>query len=650
MIKELVNFIADLELNDPDIHQKGVELREGLYLLVRVNEDGTLSIIHQLPYYDKKVDDRKILKSQIKDENLELYNRCLALQQVWTPVAQTKIFNPNAKIFGVTCSPFALGFNKKNIDGKDVSSKDSQIEKVKNGVIQYFETAKKYIETPNEDLKAQFSRWFNTFSEYCKNNLLDLLKTIEDYKEVKEGGDFTVFLILEEPTFQHFKLVHDAYFDKNIFNKEEFNKEDNEGLMRGVPDSLYTYNGKKPFLQHQSSPFNLKFRTSGNDAKTIWQFYNLQKRVLPNPLPIFIDKRELKLNSLMVTLFNDEKKESYTEIIKTLFSKHNEDLGGYYLLFILKGDIIDLDFVPNFQFHLEGCELRQTDCLNCNYQDKTGQLVQWKLRGKIDNIFDFQNSLANRLLGVELETNTKAWGKWLKYFGEVEYNPKYMTETQYNLFLKYRLAFYNYVYKSQRNAINKRMFDDIMINGIISDLREDEVKDNRHTKQYDIKEKLLIWFSLFDFFEQNYKNKKDMINLSQDLFDELKAFAKSEAPSLKTFSPDLFAFASGQLIREILQKSKSDKRSHALLEPFLQKTDVNLFKLAIARTFDTYKHEFKLFSTNKRNELDRVMSLVMGASDPNVNVKEQLPMILAGYLSFRRNFPKTGTVCACLSN
>jgi CRISPR-associated protein Csh1 len=630
MIKEIVNFIRDLEQNDPEIHLKKVELKEGLYLFIRFDEFGKIQIVDQLPYYDKKEGEAKVTRKLTQSANLNLFQRCLALQQVLIPVAPTKIFNSTAKIFGVTCSPFALGFNKKNIDG-DKSKKDAQSKKIRDALIQYFETAKKYIEVDDEAMKIQFTAWFNVFSEYCKFNLLDLLDTLDDYKSVKEGGIFNTFLILDEPEFIHFKIVHDEYFTKNIFNREEFNKLDSNGLITGVPDSLYTYNPKKTYLQHQSSPFNLNFRTSADEAKVIWQFYNLQKRILPNPLPIFIDKKEL--NSKVVRLYNEEKKDSFTDIIQSLFVDKKDDLGGFYLLFIQKGEIIDLDYVPNFQYNIYNCELLQTSCLNCDYVNKDGNLVFWKLKGQIKDIFSFQNKFANKVLGLELETSTKTGSKWLKYFGDVEYNPKYMTETQHNLFLKYRLSFYNYIYKSQRKAISKRMFDDIMINGIIDDLRHDEVKDNRHTKQYDIKEKILIWFSLYDFFEQNNINKIDMINLTQQLYDELKAFAKSSEVNLNTISPELFAFASGQLIREILQKSKSDKRSHALLEPFLQKTDTNLFKLAIAKAFETYKHEFVLYSGNKRYEFDRTMSLVMGASDDKTNIKVLLPYILSGYFS-----------------
>ncbi|MDV7397609.1 hypothetical protein RZS08_39780, partial [Arthrospira platensis SPKY1] len=120
---EIVNFIQDLEQNDPDIHLRNVELKEGLYLFVRFDEYGKIEIVSRLPYYDKKVEETKITKDQVQSNNFDLYKRCLSLQQFLMPVAPSKIFNPNAKIFGVSCSPFALGFNKKNIDG-DPGKKD----------------------------------------------------------------------------------------------------------------------------------------------------------------------------------------------------------------------------------------------------------------------------------------------------------------------------------------------------------------------------------------------------------------------------------------------------------------------------------------------------------------------------------------------
>lgn len=622
MIQEIINFVADLKANNENILSEGSTLTEGLYLFINIDEAGHLSVVEKLPYYDTTIDSKKVNKDKVQSDSQALFDRCLELQQVLKPVAQTKIFNPIEKIFGATCSAFALGFNKKNIVKSDG-------EKIKRGLHQYFDKAKEYLKVENADFEFEFKSWCNTFSEYCKHNFLDFLSSIKEYTESKD--DFKVFILLNEPTFEHFKIIYDNYFDKNIFNKDEYSIKDDAGNIYGVPDSLYTYNGKKPYLQHLTAPINLKYRTLAKEAKIIWEFYQIQrKKVLPNPLPVFVDKREL--NGEMVGMFNENNKLSYTNIIKSLFDKHQSDLGGYYLIFFeMKGDIIDFDFVSNFQYHLSNCELKQTDCLNCDYASSDNQKVRWKLAGKVENIFTFQNRVANRIVGMEMETDTKEGRRWLKYFGEIEYNPKYMTDIQYNLFLKYRVSFYNYIYKAQRNAIDSRMFHDIMLHTILDDIRHDEVKDNKHSNQYAIKQKLLIWLSLYHFFDQN-KNS-DMINLTQQLFDKLKAYANGETEIGDNLEPELFAFSSGQVIREILQKSKSTNSSHDLLEPFLQKTDVNLFKLAIAKVFETYKHEFTLYSSNKRYAFDRVISLVMGASDNNLNIKELLPFTLAGYFA-----------------
>lgn len=623
MIKEIINFVADLKANNENILNEGSTLAEGLYVFIRIDETGHLNIVEKLPYYDTTVDLKKISKERVQSDSQLLFDRCLELQQVLKPVAQTKIFNPIEKIFGATCSAFAIGFNKKNIIKSDN-------EKIKRGLHQYFDKAKEFLKVDNKDFEGEFVGWYNTFSEYCKHNFLEFLSSIKEYKESKD--DFKVFILLNEPTLEHYQIIYDNYFDKNMFNKDEYSIKDEHDNIYGVPDSLYTYNGKKPYLQHLTAPINLKYRTLSKDAKTIWEFYQIQrKKVLPNPLPVFVDKREL--NGEMVGMFNEDKKLSYTSIIKTLFNNHQSDLGGYYLIFfeMKGGDIIDLDFVSNFQFYLSNCELKQTDCLNCDYTSSDSQKVRWKLVGKVENIFTFQNKVANRIVGMEMETDTKEGKRWLKYFGEIEYNPKYMTDIQYNLFLKYRVSFYNYIYKAQPNAIDSRMFHDIMLNTILDDLRHDEVKENRHTKQFEIKQKILIWFSLFHFFDQN-KNS-DMINLTQQLFDKLKSYANDETEIGDNVEAELFAFSAGQAIREILQKNKSSNSSHDLLEPFLQKTDVNLFKLAIAKAFETYKHEFTLYPSSKRYAFDKVMSLVMGASDNNLNIKGLLPFTLAGYFA-----------------
>jgi len=214
----------------------------------------------------------------------------------------------------------------------------------------------------------------------------------------------------------------------------------------------------------------------------------------------------------------------------------------------------------------------------------------------------------------------------LRYFDEIDNNPKYITANTYIQIMRYRKSFYDFIYKSKHQAITNLMFQDIMKSSILDDIRH----DNDYNKTRDIKEKLNIWFSLYNYFNNN-KNDEDMVNKTKELFEKVSKIAKNEQERMQ--SDDEFAFASGQLIRTILNKSKTGERTHSLLEPFLQKTNAQQYKLAIARAFETYKHEFMFYKGNKRYEFDKIMSEVMGFEPDEMNLKNQLPLVLAGYFA-----------------
>ena len=123
-----------------------------------------------------------------------------------------------------------------------------------------------------------------------------------------------------------------------------------------------------------------------------------------------------------------------------------------------------------------------------------------------------------------------------------------------------------------------------------------------------------------------------MVNKTQHMAVRMKEIVNEEGEEVFR-DDDEFAFASGQLIRYLLAQNESASRTHALLEPFLQKVEPGLFKLAIARTFDTYKHALKFYKGANRYAFDKIMSAVMGAEPSNGNMKDHLPMILAGYFA-----------------
>jgi len=94
-----------------------------------------------------------------------------------------------------------------------------------------------------------------------------------------------------------------------------------------------------------------------------------------------------------------------------------------------------------------------------------------------------------------------------------------------------------------------------------------------------------------------------------------------------------FAFAAGQVIYYILQKSKSADTSYQRLEPYLQQVTCEGLKKAIANDFARYKHE------NYSTRFEKAAAFVL-TYQTEENMKKVLPEILAGIFSNNQLFPK----------
>jgi len=608
MIKEICQFVEMLEKDTPDLFEEGGKLKEGIYVAldIRLN-DGK--------FYLHNVDENgSILQNDIglytkKTEMTPFFEKCRLIMQASKPVSAAKIFNPNKKIFNVTCSPYAVGFTKKILD-KNLP----EIEQL--GIMselsnQYFKKAEEFIED------GQSRVWFESLKNYLTSHLWSILEKV-GYNELKEA--FAVIFFLKEPTIDAYKIPYQKYLGLNVFNKAEYNTLYND-ITYGISDSLSSFNGKKMFLQHQSASFRYNFRINGEDAQLIWKFYQLQQnKQLPNPLPIFVDKEEANLNSDVVKLFNEEGKASYSEIISSLLNRRRTNLQNFYLLFIQKGQIIDLDFVPTFKYILKDKE-------NNDFQieDLFGHETSSYFDSSKDNVFDFQINVVNFIFNRQLIQQTKTGSLWIKYFDDLEIKPDFgLTDSIYNLLNKFRRSWYDFVYKSMHNEITMTMINEMFIDSIVDDLRHDE----EMKKTFQIRKKISLWFGLQPLFDNQFK-QKNMANKTQELQTKLRTVAQTE--TLHIENDGEFAFAAGQIIWKLLIQSESANRTHALLEPFLQKTDPVLFKQAIANTFNLYKYKFTLYPS--KYEFDKLFSEVMGYIPDITNMKEHLPLILAGYFS-----------------
>ncbi len=612
MIIELTNFVNDLP---SEVFRYNLQLEEGLYWIIGRNEKGIL-----------EVTERRFFKKN--NEMDELLTWCLNAQMHLIPISPAKIFNPIKKIFGGSCSAFALYFNKKNLTNKKSKYTQSE-ETLKSAMLEYFKSASFYLESEKHE------NWGKEFKEFCIQNLARLLSESVEFQNSK--ADLDVHIIFREPTLADFEEIYGRYVNGKVFNKDDYNVVI-DSVTYGISDSMSSFDEKKMFLRHKTAPFELNFRVNIGVAKTLWQFYQLRSRnVLPNPIPIFIDKREL--NGKVIRILNEEKTITYSLILKRLFedSSIEGDLGGYYLLFFSRGEIADLDFVPSFKYSLANMSISEVFSIGGRQQCQ------------INNVFEFENKVVSRIFDSVLVPIYENGRKSVRYFTnfadnknpEVKSVQKFFKEvikkelnTVLNLVLTHRRCFYDFIYKSRRQELQGHRFWKIMKYMILDDIRNDK----EFEKDYAIKEKLNIWFSLYNYFNPSTLNLSDMVNKTKNMVTRIREIAKEGGEEI-FLSDDEFAFASGQLIRYLLNQSKTSQRNHSMLEPFLQKVDPVHFKNAVANAFNTYKHEV-YNGLSKRVEFDKLMNIAMGYDPDKSNMKDHLPMILAGYFA-ETVFPPT---------
>lgn len=583
MLREIINFTKSLYEADPTIFMRNVTPTEGLHVVVRFDEDGNLSEFEHESY--KK-----------KQEITPFLNRCLQKEFNARCVSSQKRLDAPFKL-NKFCSPFAVSLDKKSLTGK----------LTKNGLSNYFEKvlteAVKYCDTDEEKLKAEY------FFKFCGQKLISLLNEIPEFKDGR--GDLQINVYAGDVSEESLQQTYMNYLKQKVFNKEEYNVAKNE-VIYGVSDYLTGFNAKKPFLQHLSATFDVNYRVSQDDAIWLYRFSQMKvNRQLPNPLPIFIEKEELNHEVVAIFLEN-EGQISFSDIIKQVYDKY-KDLGNYYLLNIYGKALKDFDFVCSFKLYFE--PLLQIKSLFTEHSELAN--------AKIEHIFDFERKIVQKIFNNQLVQKTKN-GYNFRYFDDIEYKPQFITATEYRLVLKYRQAFYDFIYKNKRQAVNSKMFHDILKSIILDEIRHDE----QHNKTNSIREKLNIWFSLYEFFDKPFKKGAlgTMANLTEQLRQRVQLIADDAQEHVN--NDNEFAFAAGQLIYYLLSQSETSNKTHALLEPFLQKSDCEQFKKAIARTLDRYKHKIH-FGHQRFNKL---AAEVLGYST-NQNIKNMLPVILAGYFS-----------------
>lgn len=626
MIREIINFTENLIEDIPDIMERNIQPSSGLHVFIDIDDTGKwinqdLVKGNDYDYYDGK------------NEDISLWNECIKYQGVSDYITMNKVkkFDSKQKIH--SCSPFAVAFNFnfndadreelgiKKWDKKEKPTeeekltnenliRDKRIQLITSRLLDYQKNSSKIYFGKDHNSDVLLNGYYSNM-----NDILNKIKSISEFSLLTEKNYVRVYL--RSILFEEQKELYDKYIKCEIFNDEKlsYNK-------LGVVGFLTTFADKKPFLKHKTSSLidGVNQRFSREDAVMLYNFESLIKRktkCLPNPLPIVIDRREVNKN--IVKLFNEDSKAlSYRELLVKLFKQSNlRYLPNYYLInYVNTKDglvINDVDFVPLFRLSFEENNIiynvTKAGIKDDIHRDET-----------FDTVFDFERIVVreifnNSFVAIRKEVFTT------NYFSEID--PRYVSggDVMYHLIMKYRRAFYDYIYKSKTNAINLMMFEDIMFHSILSNVRNDEIKGQFEWNNT-IKRKLNIWFSLYNLFNNNNLKENTMASKVPDLMSKMRIVAKGESDFER---PEEFAFGAGQIVSYLIDRSAASNKTYAILEPFLQKSKSNQLQDAIAQMIAIYKHDINVY----KGKFERLSAQVL-TDDCNAEMKPLLKYFLAG--------------------
>lgn len=601
MIQEIVNFTDTLR--QEGFLTLGLKPKEGLHIFLRPKEEeGLISMDEDFRYTYTK-------KKNPTPEDIALLAEAAALSQLAWCVNTNKCFDLPIKAIH-SCSPYCMALKRENLIGGEKYALNATNEKsqVYERINSYF--AKGYELLPHEtDIqRAEVFKYALNSAEKL-HSWLDRIPEFEDMKD----GEYVIFYY-EVPLAQY-QTASSRYLGDKLFNTSEYNTTIGDTTF-GTSDFFNGFPTKKPYLSHQTASYDIAARIADFEAKGLFEFKEIMGRnILPKPLPIFIDQAELTKKAINIFKSNAEEggRIGYQQIIESLNNNHKIDFGNYYLLFYHGGEIKDFDFVSKFDY-----ELRDEEGEYWKVQD----LFSIKYQPTIENVFSFQYLILVPVLNNALVVKTKTGGFQYRYFDDID--AKYCkSDNTYLLVMQYRKAFYDFIYKSKRQAVTQSMFDHILKTSILDDLRLDEIKNGHHSQNHSIRQKLNIWFSLSEKFNLQPNSFPTMANKLHAHREFILKLTKGET-SIET--DDQYAFAVGQVVAYLMTKSKTADTSYQRLEPFLQQAHTKELNKAIARMFDTYKHE--QFSKNFRTPFAEVL-----AYETKANVRDFMPTLLAGVFS-----------------
>ena len=593
MIYDLLNKYGKYFKN-LDVVLDNYRLKNGIYY--KLNQDGTFEKL----WVEKDTNQNTELYQYFKIR--DLYSNYIDSNKAIPTQTEIMYQEKKCNMLKKICSnnPYTLFFKNKYLE--DLCSKEANKEALptwifEKGIDKYYSSLVEMITMPKkeDEMIMEQLRGNYLLAEQIMEQKAPMLKAfytvIEDLKAEEMPKEIWIRIFLDK-TEEDYEKASNLYIMLNIFNNNHGNKTI-DGEIFGINNYNFGANSKKPYLELKTTSYKIASRV---DLETINVIKNLYLWLLQNgTMKTFVT---LPQNYDFCT--DNEKEDTIRN--QNIFLLKAIDVKG-------QARILDYDSISNYStkikdFHCENYLESKYSWMQPQYTDNI-----YRLEWIVNNIWITNNMKSERNVlresyykEKEKENKSKQVG-WKKMFLE-KYSAIFL-----NLFRKENAK----PFQNKLQAIGCEVVENTLI---------DDMKDGGCYQISNAVNAMNLWIALDLYFMIKGGNLKMKID------DVKKRASDIVLKDQEIMADDEYYYLAGQVAYYLLSKSEAGKLTQDETEPFVKSGNIKKLKKELEFLYNKYKHAIYL----KDRKFNHVFSELM-LKEPESNVKENKPMILAGMLS-----------------
>lgn len=519
-------------------------LKDGTYRLIEIGDSDNWKVTKTVDiYFDKK--SKEVIGQTDEDylfiQELDYYSKLLEMNK---PIDPKKIIHTN--------NYFAIAVKKESINTHKFTPEivKNFFSILKNPIVKYEKKAKsrELYKSVEEQLGPVDIDLINKIESYVLNN--DIFENIELTKK----NYVKVFFVFadRDKTIEYYKKESERYLLPNLYNSNDYNFND-EGIILGLPNNNMGMNSKKPFLENKTRKIKVPY------------LLDQQKALLQSQLFDYLlgEVSKGRYNFYINNFHDREDIRAYTDL-----EEPDDLISGYYLRCRKEKNEVEIvyaDNISNYSKSLKktfilknyiGILQKDIDKSTLPYDISIDNL--WQIRHLIDSIF-FEGRLQFNLYSrvEDIQINDAVLKRCL---------------------LENRGVLSAWFYQGEMNQISSSL-DQLSMKLIKNAILNDE--------PYKAQRQFNLRWSLLSYFDDERKIGEKM----EDIQEKLRKHINSKKDEKWEFDDDYeFAYAIGQLAQYFLSLNKSNSKSSAYINAFLNAKDVSLMKKKIINSYKKYDY------------------------------------------------------------